>query len=89
MIVGKRVRRDTARLLTVSPDSQSCNGPGTYDGTAETEERRERETLVNLSKSVSSNNITWVIRKAILKNVKCLKSRHANFFSFLLLFFLI
>lgn len=46
MIVAKR-RRDTARLLTVFPDSQSCNGPGTYDGTAETK-RTERDTLVNL-----------------------------------------
>lgn len=41
MIVAKR-RRDTARLLTVFPDSQSCNGPGTYDGTAETEKKAER-----------------------------------------------
>jgi len=55
MIVAKR-RRDTARLLTVFPDSQSCNGPGTYDGTAETK-RTERDTLVNFPKLVAIKHI--------------------------------
>lgn len=43
MIVAKRGREHAARLLTVSSDSRSCNGPDTYDDTAETE-RERRET---------------------------------------------
>lgn len=54
MIVAKR-RRDMARLLTVSPDSRSCNGPGTYDDTAETEREKRR-----VSKFVEINVIEYI-----------------------------